>query len=910
MAKKMKLNFIGKDKTPTGEFHVLNANRIGRLYFPLFNMKGFMSAVTPELKGDIKTGQNTFLTEPQVTESILETKNSRNFWLKIDGKQAWSVTGISAEELALKAKSLRAGNCDVHAGPGYFSILRENKKFKLSARIDLFVPSTGDPFEISLIKITNHSDHPVRLEPTAAVPLYGRSADNLRDHRQVTTMLNRVRKEPNGVVLSPTMSFDERGHKPGSTDYTAHGFTEEGVALKSVMADLETFIGEGGSLEAPEMIYSNLPFEDKSILDGRQVIGALRFSETEVAPGGSFEFVVLLGIHSRDEEGYQTSLAKFDSVKKVHQAFEETKKYWKAQAERLLFFTPDSDFNNWLVWVSLQPVMRRVFGCSFLPDFGYGRGGRGWRDLWQDCLGILLTNPSDAREILLNNIQGVRIDGSNATIIGLKPGEFIADRNNIPRTWMDHGVWPLMTLDLYIQQTGDWKILLEKRGLFQDRFSHRCKKINPEWSPKKGTRLTNENGSEFKAEIIFHLLIQNLTQFYNRGEHGNIRLEDADWNDGLDMAGEKGESVPFTAAYSANLSTLASYCRLLSENGIGEIVLPVEAFTLIESPSELNDFNKLKSVLEDYFSKVEKGTLSGNTKPCQLPSLAKILEEKAGALREQIRQNEFINTGEHEYFNGYYNNHGGRVEGVIEGKEQMTLTGQVFPIMSGVATEAQCKKAFKAASDLLRDKEHGGFRLNTNFGRIMLELGRAFSFSYGDKENGSFFSHMIVMFGNALYRRGLVKEGYEVLTSIYKMWKNTEKSLFFPCMPEYFDGNGRARYCYITGSGAWTVMTMLLEIFGVRGSLGNLCFFPKLLAKQFGEDKKMGVQTLFQGKRLKVTYFNPEGLSFGNYRVSRIECNGKEISYQEKEGRAIVNREIVEASQEPLELLVTLSAKA
>ncbi len=53
------------------------------------------------------------------------------------------------------------------------------------------------------------------------------------------------------------------------------------------------------------------------------------------------------------------------------------------------------------------------------------------------------------------------------------------------------------------------------------------------------------------------MLIQHLTCFFNVGEHNIIKLEGADWNDGLDMAEERGESVAFTALYSSNLSALA-----------------------------------------------------------------------------------------------------------------------------------------------------------------------------------------------------------------------------------------------------------------------------------------------------------------------------------------------------------------
>ena len=118
-------------------------------------------------------------------------------------------------------------------------------------------------------------------------------------------------------------------------------------------------------------------------------------------------------------------------------------------------------------WVTLQPVLRRIFGCSFLPDHDYGKGGRGWRDIWQDLLSLILIEPHLVRQDLINNCAGIRIDGSNATIIGARPGEFLADRNAITRVWMDHGAWPFLTLLLYIDQSGDFDILLAKAELFQ-----------------------------------------------------------------------------------------------------------------------------------------------------------------------------------------------------------------------------------------------------------------------------------------------------------------------------------------------------------------------------------------------------------------------------------------------------------
>ena len=196
--------------------------------------------------------------------------------------------------------------------------------------------------------------------------------------------------------------------------------------------------------------------------------------------------------------------------------------------------------------------LRRIYGCSFLPHHDYGKGGRGWRDLWQDCLALLIMNPEGVKEMLLGNFGGVRIDGTNATIIGTKQGEFIADRNNIARVWMDHGLWPLMTTALYIDQTGDLSILLKENTYFKDKQVCRGNETDSFYKEGEQPVLRNAQGQEYFGSILEHLLVQNLTSFYEVGEHNHMRLRGADWNDAMDMAKERGESVAFTAAYAGN----------------------------------------------------------------------------------------------------------------------------------------------------------------------------------------------------------------------------------------------------------------------------------------------------------------------------------------------------------------------
>ena len=116
----------------------------------------------------------------------------------------------------------------------------------------------------------------------------------------------------------------------------------------------------------------------------------------------------------------------------------------------------------------------------------------------------------------------------------------------------------------------------------------------------------------------------------------------------------------------------------------------------------------------------------------------------------------------------------------------------------------------------------GGYRLNTDFGEVLPNLGRGFGFAFGHKENGAMFSHMAVMYANALYQRGLVRQGYKVLDGIYQHCQDFARSHIYPGIPEYINERGRGMYTYLTGSASWYLLTLVTEAFGFRGYLGDL----------------------------------------------------------------------------------------
>lgn len=847
------------------------------LYFPIANESGVMSSVTPTLGGDSKMGQNTFLLAPVSSEDLHNNKSSRNFWCNIEGKGVWSAAGKSSLQEA-KLFTREKDDTLLEAGIMWHKVTRTSKQFGIRSEIISFVPYTEDTVELMMVTLENCGKEVLDITPMAAIPLYGRSADNVRDHRNVTSLLHRIETTETGVVLNPTLTFDERGHRKNTVVYGVFGGAEENEAPAGFYPVVEDFIGEGGSFEQPFAIMENTrPVPAGYKMNGCEALGGIRFGKLTLAPGEDKTYLIVLGYGSSREELEKTA-GKFLSKKVCMASLEATKAYWEEKIN-VAYKTGAKDFDAWMHWVNFQPILRRIYGCSFLPHHDYGRGGRGWRDLWQDCLALLIMNPSGVRDMLISNFGGVRADGTNATIIGMKQGEFIADRNNITRVWMDHGVWPFLTTDLYIQQSGDLDILLKKNNYFKDPQAARGEEKDLLWKPEDGNRLKTPDGAEYQGTILEHMLIEHLAAFYDVGEHNHIRLRGADWNDALDMAKDRGESVAFTAVYGSNLEQMAELVLQLDQKGIGKLSFFKEIELLLADNTVLYDDIAGKNELLKKYCDTCRHTVSGEQAEVSASELAQNLKNKAQWIKKHIRAAEWLTDREgYSWYNGYYDNNGRAVDGDHENGVRMMLTGQVFAVMSGTASDEQVKEIVKAADHYLYDAAIGGYKLNTDFHEIKTDLGRMFGFAYGHKENGAVFAHMAVMYANALYQRGFVPEGFKVIDSLYRHCSNFEKSKIYPGIPEYFGSNGRGLYHYLTGSASWLLLTVLTEMFGVKGSCGDLVLEPKLLPEQFDEDRTARVQLTFADRKLTVLYRNRDLKEFGAYKTGGIIIDGEQYN--------------------------------
>lgn len=892
------ISFLDND----GTFFMEQPENYSYLYFPIAGEKGLKSSITPNLGGDSKINQEAFLLEPVSSENLHNNRATRNFWCIVEGVGCWSAMGASAEAEDKKFSS-EQDLSTLTAGLMWHTVKRCSDKYKLEAEITSFVP-LDDNVEIMRVVLRNMSDAEQKITPVAAVPIYGRSADNIRDHRNVTSMLHRIQTQKYGVTVKPTMSFDEKGHRRNHLTYFVAGSAGSGREPLSFYPTVDAFIGEGGTFIHPEAVYRNkkgMPLGME--IAGKEAMGGIRFDDTTLKPDETVEYIIIMGIVEPEEE-IDKIILKYASSSRVEQALNKVKEYWQEKVN-VRYHTDDGRFDLFMRWVSFQPFLRRLYGCSFLPHHDYGRGGRGWRDLWQDCLSLLLMDPGDVRQMVVSNYGGVRIDGTNATIIGNRQGDFIADRNGISRVWMDHAVWPFMTTRLYLDQTGDLEILLEKVNYFKDAQVGRGTEIDPDWNDEYGMWQKTASGSVYTGTILEHLLVEHLCAFYEVGEHNEMRLRGADWNDALDMAADNGESVAFTCAYAGNLKQLADcLCVLRDRLFCTEIELLEEINVLLKDNIEVyEDIEEKQAVLREYTG-LCRHNISGKTIRVSVDSLIIDLNRKADWLMEHIRKTEWIQGEAGEgWFNSYYDDHKNAVERISEKGIRMMLTGQVFAIMSGTASEDQIGQICKSADHYLYDAAVGGYRLNTDFKELKFDMGRMFGFAYGEKENGAVFSHMTVMYANALYKRGYVEEGYKALKTLADTALDFETSKIYPGIPEYFNNEGRGMYHYLTGAASWYMMTMITEVFGVHGDMGDLVIQPKLLKKQFDNKKTASIRCCFADKEFEIVFKNEGELDYGEYEIGTAYCDGETLQTAYSE-QVLIRRETLKSMDDSLHKIV------
>nr|WIF87754.1 hypothetical protein QOL21_04400 [Acholeplasma laidlawii] len=80
-----------------------------------------------------------------------------------------------------------------------------------------------------------------------------------------------------------------------------------------------------------------------------------------------------MGIFNQNEDAINI-INKYKTKKSVEEAFDQMRNYFETESSKLSISMVSKDVELLLRWVRFQPVLRRIFGNSYLPHHDYGRG--------------------------------------------------------------------------------------------------------------------------------------------------------------------------------------------------------------------------------------------------------------------------------------------------------------------------------------------------------------------------------------------------------------------------------------------------------------------------------------------------------------------------------------------------------
>jgi len=188
-----------------------------------------------------------------------------------------------------------------------------------------------------------------------------------------------------------------------------------------------------------------------SLANGRAAAGALQHNLT-LAPREERELTVILGV-AFDREGVKRTVAKYRQPGAQRQALEQVRAYWDSYLSRVVVKSCDPKFDLSLnIWNKYQAWMTARW--ARMHSYYIGGGSiTGFRDAWQDLLGVLPNDPEWCRRRVEYLLRHQFSDGSTLhnwdprTDLGVKTGH------------SDDPLWLALGMVFYLKETGDYGIL-------------------------------------------------------------------------------------------------------------------------------------------------------------------------------------------------------------------------------------------------------------------------------------------------------------------------------------------------------------------------------------------------------------------------------------------------------------------
>ena len=581
----------------------------------------------------------------------------------------------------------------------------------------------------------------------------------------------------------------------------------------------DAFIGVYGSPARPEAVFGSGC--TGSVAHGWQPIAAQQF-DLELAAGESTSIVFGLGyIENSEDEKWEAPgvinkkkaedlIAAYSCAGAFDRAMEELKASWADLLSHYIVGSGSEKLDRMVnIWNQYQCMV--TFNMSRSASYfesGMGRG-MGFRDSCQDLLGFVHMIPERARERILDIAATQFPDGS-----AYHQYQPLTKKGNLAvgSGFNDDPLWLIAGTDAYIRETGDWSILDENVPFDND--------------PSLAQPLSEHLRRSFRYTTE-HL-----------GPHGLPLIGRADWNDCL------------------NLNCFSKH--------------PGESFQ-ITGPSE-------GPVAESVFiggMYVKYGRAWADIlKHTGLAAEAEAAESSISAVEAAV-----LDAGwDGEWFRRAYDAYGNVVGGSECEEGKIFIEPQGMCVMARIGAETgEAAKALESVKKML-DTKYGIVLLQPAYTKYHLELGEISSYPPGYKENAGIFCHNNPWIVCAETELGHGDRAFEVyartapayiedISEIHRTEPYVYSQMIAGSDAATF---GEGKNSWLTGTAAWTFLSISQAILGVKPTLDGLMIDPCIPA----DVKGFTVTRKFRGAVYDITVENPDGVQKG---IREVIVDGRRI---------------------------------
>jgi cellobiose phosphorylase len=388
-------------------------------------------------------------------------------------------------------------------GLGYSKITGEKNNVKVQQTS--FVPLSHN-CEVHQIEVTNNSEEEKNISLFSYLEFCLWDANDDMTNFQRNFSIGEVEVE-GSAIYHKTEYRERRNH---------YAFYSVNAEINGFDTDRESFVGLYNGIESPEVITEGK--SKNSIASGWSPI-ASHMLEVDLKPGESKKFIFVLGYVENDKDNKWESknvinkdkakemMDCFNTSEKVDLALEELKNNWENLLSAYTVNTSETEVNRMVnIWNTYQCMV--TFNLSRSASFfesGIGRG-MGFRDSNQDILGFVHQIPERAKERLLDLAATQKEDGG-----AYHQYQPLTKKGNhdLGGGFNDDPLWMILSVAIYIKETGDFSILDES--------------------------VPFNNDETLSASMMEHLKRSFYHVVNNLGSHGLPLIGRADWNDCLNL---------------------------------------------------------------------------------------------------------------------------------------------------------------------------------------------------------------------------------------------------------------------------------------------------------------------------------------------------------------------------------------